>query len=79
MKPYLRVFLQGMFRSWAISVRLASKIKPFCISESAVDAGDRTALGHKAPQRAAWSSQGSAGSSTSFTQHWGGSHLCGDS
>lgn len=47
-KPYLRIFLRGMFRSWVISVILVGKIKPFCISESTVDTRDRTAPGHEA-------------------------------
>lgn len=47
-KPYLRIFLRGMFRSWVISVILVGKIKPFCISESTVDTRARTAPGHEA-------------------------------
>lgn len=79
-KPYLRIFLRGMFRSWVISVILVGKIKPFCISESTVDTRARTAPGHEATWCAMAATRdqprGTQPPSTSFTQNKGVPPIC---
>lgn len=79
-KPYLRIFLRGMFRSWVISVILVGKIKPFCISESTVDTRARTAPGHEATWCAMAATRdqprGTQPPSTPFTQNKGVPPIC---